>query len=409
MTDRLSRETTRRAFLRRLLLGGAALATLPVLEACSNSASTPAKPADAPKPVESKPAESKPAAPAAQPAATAPAAQAAPASKPGAAPDGDEAALIEASKKENKFVWYTPTVEEDLVKLLAMFKEKYPWVDVSEYLRLQTGKLYAKLEPEMQQGVQSADVTTLTEIALSVDFQKKGFFMEYHSPMLQNYDKKWKSDPEGLWLSPWINIAGMAWNPNKVPAAEAPKTYLDLLNNPKWGNGQICFKDSASGLQYAQWAMIVDLHGEQFWEKMTALKPVGLAGTAQQYEKVIAGEILINGMGQTSTYVQQKLAGAPIEIALPKEGVPFTVQCTGIVKNAPHPATAKLFLNWLFGPDGQKAITTTSQDPVTSTGGPYPQLTPPMSELNVWVSKDIEKYMAEQPAWREKWNKITGV
>src|SRR5215213_2042159 len=213
MTNRLSRETTRRVLLRRLLLGGAALASLPVLQACSSSSSAPAKPADAPKPAESKPAEAaKPAAPAAQPAA-----------KPGAAPDGDEAALIEASKKENKFVWYTPTVEEDLVKLLAMFKEKYPWVDVSEYLRLQTGKLYAKLEPEMQQGVQSADVTTLTEIALAVDFQKKGFFMEYQSPMLKNYDKKWKSDPEGLWLSPWINIAGIAWNPNKVPASEAPK------------------------------------------------------------------------------------------------------------------------------------------------------------------------------------------
>ena len=155
--------------------------------------------------------------------------------------------------------------------------------------------------------------------------------------------------------------------------------------------------------------MIVDLHGEQYWEKMTALKPVGLAGTAQQYEKVVAGEILINGMGQTSTYVQQKLAGAPIDIVLPKEGIPYTIQCTGLVKNAPHPATAKLFLNWLYSPDGQKAITTTSQDPVTSTGGPYPQLTPPMSELNVWEPKDMEKYIAEQPAWREKWNKITGV
>jgi len=408
MPDRLSRETTRRGFLRRLLVGGAALAALPVLEACSSPAAAPAKPADAPKPAESKPAESKPAAPAAQPAATT-AAQAAPASKPGAAPDGDEAALIEASKKEGKFVWYTPTVEEDLVKFLAMFKAKYPWVDVSEYLRLQTGKLYAKLEPEMQQGVQSADVATLTEIALAIDFQKKGYWGEYQSPMLKNYDKKWKSDPEGLFLSPWINIAGIAWNPNKTPASEAPKTYMDLLNNPKWGNGQICFKDSASGLQYAQWAMIVDLHGEQFWEKMTALKPVGLAGTAQQYEKVVAGEILINGMGQTSTYVQQKLAGAPIEIVLPKEGIPYTIQCTGMVKNAPHPATAKLFLNWLYSPDGQNAITTTSQDPVTSTGGPYPQLTPPMSELNVWGPKDMEKYIAEQPAWREKWNKITGV
>jgi iron(III) transport system substrate-binding protein len=403
MSDRLSRETTRRVFLRRLLLSGAALASLPVLEACSSPAAAPAKPADAPKP-----AESKPAAPAAQPAATT-AGQAAPASKPGAAPDGDEAALIEASKKEGKLVWYSPVVEEDKVKYLAMFKEKYPWVDVTEYLRLQTGKLYAKIEPEMQQNVQSADILTLSEIALVYDFQKKGYWMEFGSPELKNYDKRWKSNPEGLWVSSWINIAGIAWNPTKVPAEEAPKTYQDLLKNPKWGNGQICFKDSASGLQYAQWAMIVKLHGEEFWEKMTALKPVGLAGTAQQYEKIVSGEILINGLGQTSTYVQQKKAGAPVEIILPKEGVPFTSLSTGIVKNAPHPATAKLFINWLYSEAGQKAITTTSQDPVTMNNGPAPDLTPKMSDLNVWQPDDWDKYVAEQPAWREKWNKITGV
>jgi iron(III) transport system substrate-binding protein len=400
MTERLSREATRRVFLRRLLLGGAALAALPVLEACSSSGSTPATPADAPKP----------AAPAAQPAATtAPAGQAAPASKPGAPSDSSQEALIEASKKEGKLVWYSPVVEEDKVKYLAMFKEKYPWVDVSEYLRLQTGKLYAKIEPEMQQNVQSADILTLSEIALVFDFQKKGYWGEYGSSHMKNYDKKWKSNPEGLWTSSWINIAGIAWNPNKVPAAEAPKTYQDLLNNPKWGNGQICFKDSASGLQYAQWAMIVKLHGEEFWEKMAALKPVGLAGTAQQYEKIVSGEILINGLGQTSTYVQQKKAGAPVEIVLPKEGVPFTSLSTGMVKNAPHPATANLFMDWLLSEEGQKAITTVSQDPVTMNNGPAPDLTPKMSELNVWQPDDWEKYMAEQPAWREKWNKITGV
>lgn len=401
MIDRPSHATPRRAFLRRLLVGGAALATLPVVQACSNSASAPSKPADAPKP-----GESKPAAPAAQPVATsAPAAQAAPASKPGSTPD---AALIEASKKEGKLVWYSPVVEEDKVKHLSTFKEKYPWVDVSEYLRLQTGKLYAKIEPEMQQNVQSADVLTLSELALVYDFQKKGYWLEYVSPEMAKYDQKWKSPTEGLWTSNWINIAGIAWNPTKVKADEAPKTYQDLLD-PKWGNGQICFKDSASGLQYAQWAMITKLHGEQFWDKMAAQKPIGLAGTAQQYEKVVNGEILINGLGQTSTYVQQKQAGAPIEIVLPKEGVPFTSLSIGIVKNAPHPATAKLFIDWILSEEGAKQITGVSADPVTMTNGPAPALTPKPEELNVWVPDDWEKYIAEQPAWREKWNKITGV
>src|SRR5919197_5945105 len=331
MSERMTDSTSRRAFLRRAVLGGAALAALPVLQACS-SAQAPSPTAAPPEVSKGKPAESKPAAPVGQPTAAAGApVQAAPGTKPATGPDP---ALIEASKKEGKLVWYSPVVEEDKGKHLAAFKAKYPWVDVSEYLRLQTGKLYAKIEPEMQQGVQSADVLTLSEIALVHDFQKKGYWQAYASPEMETNDKKWKSNPEGLWTSNWINIAGIAWNPTKVKSEEAPKTYQDLLD-PKWGNGQICFKDSASGLQYAQWAMIVKLYGEDFWNKMIAQKPIGLAGTAQQYEKVINGEIKINGLAQTSTFVQHKQAGAPIEIALPKEGVPFTSLTIGIVKNAP--------------------------------------------------------------------------
>ena len=54
MTERMSGETSRRAFLHRLLLGGAALAALPVLEACSTASpaptAAPSKPAEAAKP-----------------------------------------------------------------------------------------------------------------------------------------------------------------------------------------------------------------------------------------------------------------------------------------------------------------------------------------------------------------------
>jgi iron(III) transport system substrate-binding protein len=409
MSEQAPLTSTRRAFLQRLVLGGAALAALPVLQACSGASApaptaVPAKPAEAAKPADAPKPGAAPVAPAANPAAS-PAAQAAPGTKPAAGPDP---ALIEASKKENKLVWYTPTTEEDLVKYLAAFKAKYSWVDVSEYLRLQTGKLYAKIEPEMQQNVQSCDVLTLSEIALVYDFQNKGYYQPYASPYLQNYDKSWKSQTEGLWVTNWINIAGISWNPNNVKSAEAPKTYNDLLD-PKWGNGQICFKDSASGLQYAQYAMIAKLYGEAWWDKMAAQKPIGLAGTAQQYEKVLNGEIKINGLGQSSTYAQKKVAGAPIEITYPKEGVPWTGISSGIVKNAPHPATAKLFIDFMISEEGAKNITTISMDPVTMTNGPAPAETPKVSELNIWSPENMEKYLAEQPAWRDKWNKITGV
>jgi ABC-type Fe3+ transport system substrate-binding protein len=52
--------------------------------------------------------------------------------------------------------------------------------------------------------------------------------------------------------------------------------------------------------------------------------------------------------------------------------VPFTGLTTGIVKNSPHAATAKLFIQWLLSEEGAKQITTIAQDPVTMTNGPAP-------------------------------------
>src|SRR5262245_16695857 len=43
------------------------------------------------------------------------------------------AKLVEAAKKEEKLVWYTAGALEDSEKLLARFKEKYPFIETDMY------------------------------------------------------------------------------------------------------------------------------------------------------------------------------------------------------------------------------------------------------------------------------------
>lgn len=379
MSERMSGVATRRHFLRRLVLSGAALAALPTLQACSST-------------------------PAGAPAAGGAGATAAPAAK--AASGG--AVDMDAAKREGKLVWYSPEPEEDKVKFLAAFKAKYDWVDVSEYLRLQTGKLYPKVLEETAQNVQSADVLTLSEIALTMDFQQKGFWDPYVSPELAKYDKKWRSEQEGLWVAPQLQVAGIAWNPKIVPSDQAPKTYQDLLD-PRWSNGAINMKDSASGLQYAQYVVVSKILGEDYWDKFAAQKPLGLAGTAQQYEKILNGENKINGLAQQSTYVVKKKDNAPLEIVFPKEGIPQISLQFGIVKGAPHPNVSKLFLDWVLSEEGAKAFVDIMGDYPTRPGSSAPTGIPKLEELNVVVPDDMAKYIAEQSAWRDKWNKIVGM
>jgi len=93
-------------------------------------------------------------------------------------------------------------------------------------------------------------------------------------------------DPNGYWASVRLHVFGPAVNTDLVKPADWPKTYNDLLD-PKWGNGQINFKDSASGLQYNQYVMLAKLYGDSWWDKLALQKPVALAGIAQQFEKTL--------------------------------------------------------------------------------------------------------------------------
>jgi iron(III) transport system substrate-binding protein len=103
-----------------------------------------------------------------------------------------------------------------------------------------------------------------------------------------------------------------------------------------------------------------------------------------------------------------KQKGAPLSMVFPKDGVGQIGSQAGIVHNAPHPNTAKLFLDWLISPDGAQAISQVMLAPSTRPGAPPPPMTPSLDSMNIWAPPDLNAYVAGQAAWVEKWKKIIG-
>ena len=55
-------------------------------------------------------------------------------------------------------------------------------------------------------------------------------------------------------------------------------------------------------------------------------------------------------------YLEWKAKGAPVAFVIPEAGLPATPETWGLPTNGPHPNAARLFLDWLLSPVGQKAI-----------------------------------------------------
>jgi iron(III) transport system substrate-binding protein len=313
---------------------------------------------------------------------------------------------VEKAEQEGALVYYGPDVERQLVGILTKFHELFPAINTNQYLREQTGRLYAKLNAERQAHTYFADVLALSDYAPAFDLIKKHGYTSYVSPQLAAFDKSFLSEPPGLFTWYSLGVAGITYNTDLVSAAEAPKSWKDLLD-PKW-RAAINFKDSASGLQGVQWFVLRQRYGEKFWQQMAAQKPRTLPSTVQQYERVINREDTIIGLGQYSTYLEFKAKGAPIAFVAPTEGVVSTPAIVGMLEKAPHPEAAKLFIDWFLSPLGQAAHMQLSFAYSPRQDVAPPPGAVPVSEMHI-LQPDWKEYIASHSKYVREWNALAGM
>jgi iron(III) transport system substrate-binding protein len=313
---------------------------------------------------------------------------------------------VAKAEEEGAVVFYSPDVERQLVTILEKFNALFPKIKTNQYLREQTGRLYAKLNAERQAGTYLADVVALSDYSPGQDLIKKNGLVPYVSPQVVNFDRSYLSNPPGYFAWYTMVLAGIAYNTDVISEADAPKTWKDLLD-PKW-RGSINFKDSASGLQGAQWFMLRKLYGEGFWKEMTAQNPRALPSTVQQYERLINREDKVIGLAQYSTFLEFKAKGAPLAFVVPEEGLVGTAQFLGVVSNGPHPEAAKLFIDWYLSPLGQSIRTQSFYHHSPRADVAPPPGGKPIGELKI-MFPDFNEYTKAHTQYVRAWNALSGL
>lgn len=131
------------------------------------------------------------------------------------------------------------------------------------------------------------------------------------------------------------------------------KSYKDLLA-PRW-KGKIVFHDpSRPGFGARMIAVLGEIMG---WDYVRQLVPQVATNPDSRLiaEWVARGKYPIAMAVETPTVIDVQRAGAPIQFVMPVEGSYITSSAGGmaLLKNAPHPNAAKLFVNWLLTKEGQ--------------------------------------------------------
>ena len=109
------------------------------------------------------------------------------------------------------------------------------------------------------------------------------------------------------------------------------------------------------------------------------------------------------------TYVL-KDSGVPVEVATVREGLPLVELPLDLVKGAPHPRAAQLFINWCIGKESQSVVGNrmalgpgsklASLDAKAASRSTY--VTDPQANL---VRFDFQTINANFASWTERWNR----
>ena len=95
--------------------------------------------------------------------------------------DFSTGADVAKAEQEGEVVYYGHDGEAAIGVLLEAFRKDFPKIKTN-YVRLQTGALYAKITAERSANRYLVDILQLSDISPAIDFQKKGGYETYLSP-----------------------------------------------------------------------------------------------------------------------------------------------------------------------------------------------------------------------------------
>jgi iron(III) transport system substrate-binding protein len=317
-----------------------------------------------------------------------------------------QGAIYEAAKKEGKLVWYMSGFDlATAEQVAAAFKRKYPGIEV-DVVRATGGVNYQRLLQESKAGVYANDLFQGADEGQFVALKQQGLLLPY---MPVDADKviveARRADPEGYYHINTLGFTVIMYNTAKVPAKDAPKKWTDLLE-PQW-KGKIAMGHPAfSNYQATQVLQLTKMYGWEYWEKFSKQDPQ-VGRSIISVVAVVASAEREVGISSDNVIFQSQAKGDPVRVVYPEDGTIYILNPIAIMKRAPHPNAAKLFMDFTTSIEYSDIIAKNYFHPIR------PEVRLPdgmkrMSELKA-VRPPLDELAKEMPKIIDKFRSTFGV
>lgn len=266
--------------------------------------------------------------------------------------------MIAKAKKEGTLV-LAGSIAEDIKRDLKGFRKRYPFITIKD-LEMNTKDTVNRVSLEAKAGRLSIDWAGISEDGSEI-FVRQGILAKNTYPHLRDFVRG-SQPPHGLYVGGLGNprVQGM-YNTELIAPKDVPKTWEDM-GDPKW-KGKTMISRSSEEIP-GRLAWLWRKNGKWDWErafdlfrKLKAHNPVIGRGYSGGAQRVAAGEVAIFWFCPATVPARLNLKkGAPVSlIAFPKYF--GGLRAWNIFKDAPHPASAWLLMDYITSPEGQFEFT----------------------------------------------------
>lgn len=269
---------------------------------------------------------------------------------------GFDPALEAAARKEGSVAWYTGLIVNQAARPLASaFEARFPGIEV-RYARASNTETTLKLLNESRAGRVAADVFDITSgIHTLIDAH---VVAAYKPNSAAGFAPEHK-DKDGYWTASNLYFMTLCYNTNLIAAADAPREFADLAA-PRWA-GKIAWTSELAitgppGFVGNVLTAMGNEAGTAWLRRLAALHPAAMPISPRAVmDQVIAGEYAIGLMTYNHHAAISAAAGAPVGWTK-LEPLIGLFSSMGVLKDAPHPNAARLFVEYTMSEEGQGVL-----------------------------------------------------
>lgn len=257
--------------------------------------------------------------------------------------------VVAAAKKEGTvYVYQSQHGTPHWLAVVKSFESRYG-IKVQVY-DARASEMTEKIRVEQTSGRYLADVEFHGRT--SILQQRESDFIQKHGgmPNIKNLREEFPADEYSV--PAWVQNVCFLYNTNLVKAGDEPREWRDLLD-PKWKGRMLSDDMRVLGTGQTLFAVFHKVYGARFLEQLREQNLVTDRDLRMSSRRVARGEYAILLTQQIA--LASDLKGLPIKVVMPSDGCPYTPIRSAMLRGAPHPNAARLFMNHFIDMDSQLA------------------------------------------------------